>query len=209
MTDHLSSQKKNETLGDSFQASFRSISDLGSDVEDFEDESVVVVESDEEVEEEDSDGDADSAGAESPDNHDETSTKTPRSVTLKDVLTKESPTPSPKDPNRRTHHLRIPPGRNSSFSDESFPKPRSERDAPQRRGVTRNVSFDGHEGKVIISTLDKRTKPKSYKSSSSLDFMRNATRNPREGMVRKLSVEDLFGPQSKAYSKDKETSGSS
>lgn len=212
MTDYLSSpKKKSETFGESsFQGSFHSISDLGSDAEDFEDESVVVVESDEEVEELDSDDD-DNSVAEAPDVvEDEISTKTPRSVPTPGEQVNDAPTPSPKNPNGRTHHLRIPPGRNTSFSDESFPKPRHERDSPPRRGVTRNVSFDGHEGRVILSTLDKRTKPKSYKSSGSLEFMRMAaTRNPRESMVRKLSVEDLFGPQSKMYSKHTEVSGTS
>lgn len=212
MADYLSSpKKKSETFGDSFHGSFHSISDLGSDAEDFEDESVVVVESDEEVEEEDSEDDDDhSVLAETPEAvEDETSTKTPRSVPPKQEQLNESPTPSTKDPNGRIHHLRIPPGRNTSFSDESFPKPRHERDSPPRRGVTRNVSFDGHEGRVILSTLDKRTKPKSYKSSNSLEFMRNATRNPRESMVRKLSVEDLFGPQSEMHPKSKKVSGTS
>lgn len=199
MTEHLISPKETrETLGNSFQGSFHSISDLESDIEDFEDESVVVVESDEE--EEDSSDDADSAEAESPDKEDQTSLKTPE--TPKSDSLKGSATQSPKDTSRRSL-LRIPPGRNTSFSDESFPKPRPEHNAPPRRGVTRNISFDGHEGRVIISTLDKTTKPKSYKSSSSLEVMRSATRNPRESMVRKLSVEDLFGPQSRCTPKTK------
>lgn len=205
MTDYLNSpKKKSETLGESsLQESFHSISDLGSDAEDFEDESVVVVESDEEVEEVDTD---DSSVAKNPDAiEDETSTKTPRSLPPKVDQIIEAPSESPKNPNGRTHHLRIPPGRNTSFSDESFPKP--ERDLPPRRGVTRNVSFDGHEGRVVLSTLDKRTKPKSYKSSGSLEFMRVATRNPRESMVRKLSVEDLFGPQSEMYPNTTKGSG--
>ncbi|GAX25211.1 hypothetical protein FisN_5Lh293 [Fistulifera solaris] len=197
MAEYLSSpKKKSGTLGDSFHGSFHSISELGSDGEDFEDESVVVVESDEEVDGTDSNEEDRSIAAETSNTmEDEMSTKTPRSVLSKTEMIHACSTPSPKDPSGRTHHLRIPPGRNTSFSDESFPKPRRECDSPPRRGVTRNISFDGQEGKVILSTLDKRTKPRSYKSSGSLEFMRSATRTPRQGLVRKLSVEDLFGPQ--------------
>jgi len=76
----------------------------------------------------------------------------------------EAEPPVVKEPVKRGSFSRIPPGKSSSFGDDDFPAPRAGEDDGPRRGVRRQVSFDGMEGRLGLSTLDDRTKPKRYAS---------------------------------------------